>query len=99
MAKTVYDKIIAILNKSRNKDFKYFEQELLKVGIKLEHERLKKDFIFNYIDENRKVSDKTLAKTFHDDKILRSNIEMIWGKTLQYDLDKKYIYPKKTRIL
>mgnify|MGYP000043083080 FL=1 len=62
--KTVYDKIIAILNKSRNKDFKYFEQELLKVGIKLEHERLKKDFIFNYIDENRKVSDKTLAKTF-----------------------------------
>ena len=88
--KTVYDKIIDILNKSRNKDFKYFEQELLKVGIKLEHERLKKDFIFNYIDENRKVSDKTLAKTFHDDKILRSNIEMIWGKTLQYDLDKKY---------
>lgn len=94
--KTVYDKIIAILNKSRNKDFKYFEQELLKVGIKLEHERLKKDFIFNYIDENRKVSDKTLAKTFHDDKILRSNIEMIWGKTLQYDLDKKiYLSEKK----
>lgn len=94
--KTVYDKIIDILNKSRNKDFKYFEQELLKVGIKLEHERLKKDFIFNYIDENRKVSDKTLAKTFHDDKILRSNIEMIWGKTLQYDLDKKiYLSEKK----
>lgn len=94
--KTVYDKIIDILNKSRNKDFKYFEQELLKVGIKLEHERLKKDVIFNYIDENRKVSDKTLAKTFHDDKILRSNIEMIWGKTLQYDLDKKiYLSEKK----
>lgn len=61
--KTVYDKIIDVLNKSQNKSFKCFEQDLLNVGIKLDYKRLKNDLIYNYISQDKKVSDKTLAKT------------------------------------
>lgn len=42
--KTVYDKIIDVLNKSQNKSFKCFDKDLLNVGIKLDYKQIKERF-------------------------------------------------------
>ena len=88
--KVIYDRIKECIQKSKNKGFAHFKNELKKYNIEVEEQRIKGDLIFISNDYNRRISDETLAKNFADEKqISKNNIEKYVGKIDSYTIKKE----------